>query len=130
MHREVVASDRAPRAVGPYSQACRAKGSRTLYLSGQIPLDPTSGELLKGPAAAQAERCMENLKAVLAAAGLSFDHVVRCTIYLTDLAQFSAVNEVYGRYFQSPPPARACVQVAALPRGAEVEIDAIAELAQ
>jgi 2-iminobutanoate/2-iminopropanoate deaminase len=130
MHRDVVASEKAPKAVGPYSQACRAKGSRTLYLSGQISLDPASGELVKGPAAAQAQRCMDNLKAVLEAAGLTFDHVVRCTIYLTDLAQFSAVNEVYGRYFGSPPPARACVQVAALPRGADVEIDAIAELSQ
>ena len=89
MHREVVASDRAPKAVGPYSQACRAKGSRTLYLSGQNPLDPTSGELLKGPAAAQAERCMENLKAVLAAAGLSFDQDRKSTRLNSSHAQLS-----------------------------------------
>jgi 2-iminobutanoate/2-iminopropanoate deaminase len=127
MVREAVASEDAPKAVGPYSQACRAKGSKTLYLSGQIPLDPKSGELVTGSAARQAERCLENLKAVLLAAGLTFDSVVRCTIYLTDLKAFAEVNEVYGRYFTAPPPARATVQVAALPRGAAVEIDAIAE---
>jgi 2-iminobutanoate/2-iminopropanoate deaminase len=127
MSREAVHSDRAPKAVGPYSQACRAQGSRTLYLSGQIPLDPASGALVAGPPADQARRCMENLKAVLQAAGLTFDHVVRCTIYLTDLSAFAAVNGVYGEYFQGAPPARATVQVAALPKGAQVEIDAIAE---
>lgn len=128
MSRESIRSPKAPKAVGPYSQACRSSGGRTWYLSGQIPLDPTSGELVQGPPAAQAERCMENLKAVLEAAGLSFDAVVRCTIYLTDLAAFPSVNEVYGKYFSDPPPARATVGVSALPKGAAVEIDAIAEL--
>ena len=127
MGREVVSSPNAPKAVGPYSQACKSEGGRTLYLSGQIPLHPASGELNQGSFASQAERCMENLKAVLEEAGLTFDQVVRCTIYLTDLAAFGEVNEVYGRYFSDPPPARACVQVAALPKGASVEIDAIAE---
>ncbi|NMB74181.1 MAG: RidA family protein [Myxococcales bacterium] len=128
MSRVSVESQQAPKAVGPYSQACRGSGGRTLYLSGQIPLDPRTGELVAGPPAAQAERCLENLKAVLAAAGLDFSHVLRCTIYMTDLSHFGAVNEVYGRYFQKPFPARATVQVAALPKGAQVEIDAIAEL--
>ena len=127
MARKVIATDQAPAAVGPYSQACQSQSGRTLYLSGQIPLDPANGELVTGSATAQAERCMENLKAVLAAADLSFDHVLRCTIFLTDMADFGAVNEVYGRYFSDPPPARACVQVAALPKGVDVEIDAIAE---
>ena len=127
MRREAISTDKAPAAVGPYSQACAAKGGRSLYLSGQIPLDPATGELLTGPPAEQAERCMLNLQAVLQAAGLEFSDVVRCTIYLTDLADFGAVNEVYGRYFDDPPPARACVQVSALPKGANVEIDAIAE---
>jgi 2-iminobutanoate/2-iminopropanoate deaminase len=127
MGRTVISSEDAPQAVGPYSQACKSEGSRTLYLSGQIPLDPANGELVSGPPAVQAERCMENLKAVLEAAGLTFDQVVRCTIYMTDLSAFGEVNQVYGRYFSDPPPARACVQVAALPKGASVEIDAIAE---
>jgi 2-iminobutanoate/2-iminopropanoate deaminase len=127
MTREAISCQGAPKAVGPYSQACRSQGGRTLYLSGQIPLDPATGSLVSASAAEQAERCMQNLGAVLEAAGLSFGHVVRCTIYLTDLGSFDAVNEVYGRYFTDPPPARACVQVAALPKGASVEIDAIAE---
>lgn len=128
MSRVSVVSKEAPKAVGPYSQACRSGGGRTLYLSGQIPLDPRTGELVAGPPAAQAERCLENLKAVLAAAGLDFSHVLRCTIYMTDLSHFASVNEVYGRFFAEPFPARATVQVAALPKGAQVEIDAIAEI--
>ncbi len=118
----------APRAIGPYSQAIEARGARTLWLSGQIPLDPATGELVPGDVVAQAARVMENLRAVLAAAGAGFEHVVRCTIYLADLADFAKVNEVYGRAFPSDPPARATVQVAALPRGARIEIDAIAVL--
>lgn len=127
MSRVSVKTDAAPAAVGPYSQACWAQGGHTLYLSGQIPLDPATGQMVEGDAAAQAERCMQNLEAVLAAADLTFEQVARCTIYLTDLGDFGAVNEVYGRYFSEPPPARACVQVSALPKGASVEIDAIAE---
>ncbi len=123
-----VESPDAPRAIGPYSQAVEARGARTLWLSGQIPLDPATGEIVKGDAAAQTERVMANLGAVLARAGAGFEHVVRCTIYLADLADFAKVNEVYGRSFPKDPPARATVQVAALPRGARIEIDAVAVL--
>jgi 2-iminobutanoate/2-iminopropanoate deaminase len=126
--RKVVHSPGAPKAIGPYSQAVEARGARTLWLSGQIPLDPATGELVQGDIVAQTERVMENLGAVLAAAGAGFTHVVRCTIYLADLGDFAKVNEVYGRRFPRDPPARATVQVAALPRGARVEIDAVAVL--
>jgi len=124
--RKPVSTPAAPKAIGPYSQAVEARGARTLWLSGQIPLDPGTGELVAGDVAAQTERVMENLGAVLAGAGAGFGDVVRCTIYLADLADFAKVNEVYGRHFQKDPPARATVQVAALPRGARVEIDAVA----
>ena len=126
--RKTVHSASAPKAIGPYSQAIEARGTRTLWLSGQIPLDPATGELVPGDVAAQAARAMENLREVLAAAGAGFEHVARCTIYLVDLADFAKVNEVYGRSFPKDPPARATVQVAALPRGARVEIDAVAVL--
>jgi 2-iminobutanoate/2-iminopropanoate deaminase len=126
--RKIVTSLLAPKAIGPYSQAIEARGARTLWLSGQIPLDPATGELVQGDVAAQAARVMENLRAVLAAAGAGFEHVVRCTVYLADLADFARVNEVYGRSFPKDPPARATVQVAALPRGARIEIDAVAVL--
>jgi 2-iminobutanoate/2-iminopropanoate deaminase len=126
--KTTLSSPAAPKAIGPYSQAIAARGARTLYLSGQIPLDPATGELVQGGIAEQAARVMENLKAVLAAGGAGFEHVVRTTIYLADLADFAKVNEVYGRHFPADPPARATVQVAALPRGARVEIDAIAVL--
>lgn len=126
--RKVVSSPGAPKAIGPYSQAVESSGGRTLWLSGQIPLDPTTGELVQGDVAAQTERVMENLGAVLAAAGAGFGHVVRCTIYLADLGDFAKVNEVYARRFPRDPPARATVQVAALPRGTRVEIDAVAVL--
>ncbi len=122
--KESVASPSAPAAIGPYSQAIRA-GS-LVFLSGQIPLDPATGALVQGDIAAQTTRVMENLRAVLAAAGCSFADVVRTTIYLVDLAHFATVNETYGRFFEAPFPARATVQVAALPKGAQVEIDAIA----
>lgn len=126
MPKQIIATKEAPAAIGPYSQAVRA--GDLLFLSGQIPLDPATGELERGDIAAQTKRVMENLRAVLAAAGAGFDAVVRSTIYLTDLAHFAKVNEVYGNYFPSTPPARATVQVAALPRGAGVEIDVIAHL--
>jgi 2-iminobutanoate/2-iminopropanoate deaminase len=126
--KRVVETPGAPRAIGPYSQAVEARGARTLWLSGQIPLDPATGELVGGDVAAEAARVLENLGAVLGAAGAGFQHVVRCTIYLVDLGDFAAVNEVYGRWFPSEPPARATVQVAALPRGARIEIDAVAVL--
>lgn len=124
MARDVIHSEKAPKAIGPYSQAIRS--GNTVYLSGQIPLDPATGELVPGDVSAQTQQVMSNLEAVLAAAGCTFANVVRCGIFLTDLADFGKVNEIYGRYFPANPPARATVQVAALPRGAKVEIDCIA----
>jgi 2-iminobutanoate/2-iminopropanoate deaminase len=126
MARKVVHSDNAPKAIGPYSQAVQVDAGKMTFLSGQIPLDPSTMELVQGDVVAQTEQVMKNLEAVLKASGLDFSHVVRCTIFLTDLADFARVNEVYGRSFPSAPPARATVQVAALPRGSKVEIDAIA----
>jgi 2-iminobutanoate/2-iminopropanoate deaminase len=121
---DVIATNDAPAAIGPYSQAIRT--GEMVFLSGQIPLDPKTGQMVTGEIAAQTERVMQNLDAVLRAAGCTFDNVVRTTIYLTDLADFQTVNEIYGRAFSKTKPARATVQVAALPRGANVEIDAIA----
>jgi len=126
MARTPLHSDSAPKAIGPYSQAVQVDAGNLTFLSGQIPLDPKTGQLVEGDITAQAERVMENLRAVLAAGGLTFEHVVRTTIFLADMADFQKVNEVYGRCFQGAPPARATVQVAALPRGARIEIDAIA----
>jgi 2-iminobutanoate/2-iminopropanoate deaminase len=124
--RNSLSTPDAPKAIGPYSQGVVASGARTLFLSGQIPLDPRTGELVSGSIEDQTRRVMENLRAVLAAGGAGFEHVVKTTIFLADLGDFAKVNEVYGGYFQETPPARANVQVAALPRGARVEIDAIA----
>jgi 2-iminobutanoate/2-iminopropanoate deaminase len=126
MPRQTVTSPDAPKAIGPYAQAVSATG-RLVFCSGQIPLDPSTGELVgAGDVRAQAERVMKNLAAVLAAAGATFAHVVKTTIYLTDLQDFAAVNEIYAKHVGTSPPARATVQVAGLPRGASVEIDAIA----
>jgi 2-iminobutanoate/2-iminopropanoate deaminase len=124
--REAVSTEAAPKAIGPYSQAIRA-GS-VLYVSGQIPIDPLTGNLVQGDIAAQTHRVFRNLGAILDAAGASFDHVVRTTVYLADMNDFAAMNEVYGSYFSSPAPARATVQAARLPRDARVEIDLIAVL--
>jgi 2-iminobutanoate/2-iminopropanoate deaminase len=121
-----VSTPNAPKAVGPYSQAVRA--GRLLFTSGQIPLDPQTGKLDSGPIDAQTRRVMDNLRAVLEAAGATFSNVVKSTVYLADLADFSAMNAVYAGYFSSDPPARSTVQVAALPLGARVEIEMIAEL--
>ena len=123
--RHAVHTSDAPKAVGPYSQAIKASGF--VFLSGQIPLDPATGQLVPGSIEDQTRRVMLNLSAVLAAAGTSFARVVKSTIYLTDLRDFAAVNAVYASHFSSDPPARATVQVAALPLGASVEIDMIAE---
>ena len=123
MPLEAIASDRAPAAIGPYSQAIRA-GS-TVYLSGQIPLDPATGELVAGDIEAQAVRVFENLKAVAEAAGGSLRQAVKVTIYLVDLAHFATVNTIMARYFDQPYPARATIGVAALPRGSAVEADAV-----
>ena len=122
--KQAITTKSAPGAIGPYSQAIKAGGF--VFLSGQIPLDPSTGQMVEGDAKAQTEQVMKNLLAVLEAAGCSFDDVVRSTIFLTNLGDFQAVNEVYGKNFTTAPPARATVQVAALPRGAKVEIDMIA----
>jgi 2-iminobutanoate/2-iminopropanoate deaminase len=124
MTKEIVSTDQAPRAIGPYSQAVKA--CKLVFLSGQIPLDPASGELVAGTIEEQTERVMENLKAVLAACQLTLADIVKTTIFLTDMADFAKVNAVYGRYFDQRPPARSTVQVAALPKGAQVEIEAVA----
>ena len=123
MPRQPIHSDHAPAAIGPYSQAVRA--GNTVYLSGQIPLDPASGALVEGDIAIQARRAFDNLKAVCAAAGGSLDDVVRVGLYLTDLGQFAAVNAVMAEYFASPYPARSTVEVPALPKGAMFEVDAV-----
>lgn len=122
-----VRADDAPAAIGPYSQAVVANGF--VFCSGQIPLDPATGALVAGDARAQTERVMENLAAVLRAAGSGFDRVVKATIYLKDLNDFAAVNEVYGARFTATLPARATVQVARLPRDVSVEIDLVAVVA-
>jgi 2-iminobutanoate/2-iminopropanoate deaminase len=124
MTKEIVSSDQAPRAIGPYSQAVKA--CKLVFLSGQIPLDPATGELVAGTIEDQTARVMENLKAVLAACRLSLADIVKTTIFLTDMADFAQVNAVYGRYFGQHPPARSTVQVVALPKGARVEIEAVA----
>lgn len=123
MNRNIVSTDRAPKAIGPYSQAVRA--GETVYLSGQIPLDPATGELVSGDIATQTRRVFENLKAVCEAAGGSLDKVVRVGIYLVDLGHFAAVNVVMAEYCHEPYPARSTIQVSALPRDAQVEIDAV-----
>ena len=122
--REVIATDRGPKAIGPYSQAVKANGF--IFVSGQIPLDPRTQELVEGNVARQTERVMENLKGIAEAAGSSLDRVVKTTVFLKDLADFPAMNEVYSRYFPANPPARATVQVARLPRDVGVEIELIA----
>jgi 2-iminobutanoate/2-iminopropanoate deaminase len=130
MPRQTIVTPDAPQAIGPYAQGILVPAGRLLFCSGQIPLDPASGEFVgAGDVAAQTERVMKNLAAVLAAAGASFQDVTKTTIFLVDLQDFATVNEVYGRYVGSQPPARATVQVAGLPRGALVEIEAVAVLA-
>lgn len=124
---EALSSVSAPKAIGPYSQAIRA--GDLLFLSGQIPLDPATGQMIEGDITAQTRRVMDNLGAILDAAGLSFADVARTTIFLADLNDFVKVNEVYGSYFREPYPARATVQVARLPRDSRVEIDAVARFA-
>jgi len=122
-----IATSSAPGAIGPYSQAVLVEGpARTLYCSGQIALDPATGELIAGDIIAQTERVMQNVEALLAAAGMTFANVVKTTVFLADLADFARMNEVYGRRFGAAPPARSTVQAAALPRGARVEIEVVA----
>jgi 2-iminobutanoate/2-iminopropanoate deaminase len=122
--KEVIATDRGPKAIGPYSQAIRAGGF--LFVSGQIPLDPVTQQLVSGDIQSQTERVLENLKGIVEAGGSSLDRVVRATVFLADMNEFAAMNEVYGRYFRNQPPARSTVQVSRLPRDVRVEIDVIA----
>jgi 2-iminobutanoate/2-iminopropanoate deaminase len=127
MSMRTISTDRAPKAIGPYSQGIAASGF--LFLSGQVPLDPGTGQLVQGTVQEEVARVLENLKGVLEVAGSGLHRVVRTTVYLTSLEDFTAMNEVYARYFGEHRPARSTVQVAALPRGARVEIDAIASVA-
>jgi 2-iminobutanoate/2-iminopropanoate deaminase len=124
--RKALSARGAPPAIGPYSHAVRAR--ELLFCSGQIPLDPVTGELVGATAAEQARRCLQNLQAVCEAAGASLPQALRVTVYMTDLREFAAVNEVYATFFDADPPARVAVEVAALPKGAQVEIDAIVAL--
>jgi len=124
--RQTIATEKAPRAIGPYSQAVAHNG--LLYLSGQIPLDPATGQVVEGDIAAQTERVLESLKAVLEAGGSSLAGVLKTTVYLKDLGEFTRMNEVYGKYFAEDPPARATVEVARLPRDVRVEIEAVAAI--
>ena len=124
MTKKQIQTTAAPAAIGPYSQAVAAGGF--IFYSGQIPLDPQSGSMVAGGIEEQTRRVMTNMQAVLHASGRDFPDVVKTTVYLTDLADFATVNVIYGEYFTDVPPARACVQVAALPKGAAVEIDWIA----
>ena len=124
--REAIAAADAPAAIGPYSPAIKA--GNLLFISGQVPIDPASGTMIDGDITAQTEQVMRNLLALLQAAGAGFDHVVRTTVFLADMNDFAAMNAVYGNYVADPPPARATVQVARLPKDARVEIDLIAVL--
>ena len=124
MNKEIISTNGAPQAIGPYSQGVRV--GNLIFCSGQIPLVPATGQMVEGGIVAQTEQVMSNIEALLGAVGLGFDAVVKTTIYLTDLADFAAVNEVYGSRFAGDPPARSTVQVSALPRGAGVEIEVVA----
>lgn len=124
MSDKIIRTDKAPAAIGPYSQGVRANGF--IFFSGQIPLDPSTGETVKGDIAVQTEQVMKNVEAVLAAAGVGFRDVVKTTIFLTDLADFAVVNEIYGQRFPAEPPARSTVEVKALPKGVAIEIEVIA----
>ncbi len=122
--KKIIATDQGPRAIGPYSQAVDT-GS-LVFVSGQVPIDPATQQFVTGDIKVQTERVLNNVKGILEAAGLTMDHVVKCGVFLTDLGEFAAMNEVYATFFKKDPPARATVQVAALPKGVKIEIDAIA----
>jgi 2-iminobutanoate/2-iminopropanoate deaminase len=122
--KKIISTSEAPAVIGPYSQAVRS--GDLLFCSGQIPLDPESGQIVSGDIATQTRRVLDNIGAVLRAEGLAFENIVKTTIFVTDLADFQTVNEIYGSYFKQQPPARSTVQVAALPKGANVEIEVIA----
>ncbi|MCM3870792.1 MAG: RidA family protein [Pyrinomonadaceae bacterium] len=122
--KQIIQTDRAPQAIGPYSQAIKARGF--VYASGQIPIDPTTGQFVAGGITEQTEQVMKNVAAVLEAAGSRLDRIVKTTVFLADMEEFAAMNEVYAKFFTSDPPARATVQAAGLPRNARVEIEVVA----
>jgi 2-iminobutanoate/2-iminopropanoate deaminase len=122
--REVIATDQAPQAIGPYSQAIRAQG--LIFTSGQIAIDPATAQIIASNVSAQTDRVLKNLSAILQASGSSLEKVLRCTVFLKNMGDFAAMNEVYGRYFQQEPPARSTVEVARLPKDVLIEIDVIA----
>lgn len=124
MSREIIQTELAPAAIGPYSQGVRANG--LIFFSGQIPINPADGAVVRGDIAIQTELVMNNIEGVLTAAGITFQDIVKTTIFLTDLADFSVVNEIYGRRFSALPPARSTVEVKALPKGVDIEIEVIA----
>jgi len=124
MGKKVIHTDKAPKAIGPYSQAIQ--GGNFLFISGQIPLDPKTGELVKGDIRQQAQQVLENLKGILESQSLRMENVIKTTIFLKDIVNFNQVNEIYATYFPSSPPARSTVEVSKLPRNAEIEIEAIA----
>ncbi|MGB9976004.1 RidA family protein [Thermovenabulum sp.] len=124
MEKKIIKTDQAPKAIGPYSQAVMV--GDFLFASGQIALDPTTGEMVEGGIEAQATRVMENIKNILAAAGMDFSNVVKSTIFITDINNFAKVNEIYGKYFPENPPARSTIEVSKLPKGALIEIEVIA----
>ena len=126
MSKKVIHTDKAPKAIGPYSQAIQA--GNFLFLSGQIPLDPKTGELVKGNIRQQTQQVLENIKGVLESQGLGMDNVVKATIFLKDIGNFNQVNEIYATYFPSSPPARSTVGVSKLPRDADIEIEVVALL--
>jgi 2-iminobutanoate/2-iminopropanoate deaminase len=124
MKKDIISTDKAPAAIGPYSQAVRVNGF--IFFSGQIPIDPSTGEVVKGEISIQAEQVMRNIEALLEVSGIGFDNVVKSTIYLTNLADFGVVNDIYGRRFTTAYPARSTVQVSALPKGVDIEIEVVA----
>lgn len=126
--RETIKTSNAPAAIGPYSQAIKAAAGKMIFTAGQIPLDPATGRLIEGDISMQTRRVLENVKAILAASGATLANVVKTTVFMIDLGEFAAMNEVYGEFFPANPPARSTVEVKALPRGARVEIETMAVL--
>lgn len=124
--RDVIATDQAPKAIGPYSQAIRAQG--LVFVSGQVAIDPATQQVITGDVSAQTDRVLKNLTAILQAAGTSLDKALRCTVFLKNMGDFAAMNDIYGRYFKQSPPSRSTVEVARLPKDVLVEIDVIAQV--